>query len=604
MAITAGTYVIRSAMDPTIVLDVEGLSKASGANIELWSDNGGPNQVWDVQRVSSTYCRIVSANSGLLVDSTGNTPVDGKNIIQYAPTGGNNQQWLIQDSGEVAMLNGAPYPLYHVKTRMNTSFCLDASGASSMPGTNVLLWTVKSPAALNQLWLFMPTSIPSSKLMAPTSGGLSTSAASGGKATIAVPSDTAAVFVSWVGTGGSWQARYRTASRATTSAELGEWSQWRCLADGSTENSGWGPVGTVCATDASGGRIRPAEPIPIMLGTENDKIRVQFQARRFEEDFEGGFDAHGTAATFTCDANASATVSLASMAWAPDGLRVSLTPSNGRDDNSYRILVEGITKGWQSFAGISAGGHCLIAPGQLDGIPEDGIEYTVNAIMTTRDGVTAQTSSAVPCAYDGGFGISLSPLLMDVGPSCWTVDLTGFASHRVWVIANGAAHEMRDAADGTTWIAAPQDTAFAVHVLAEDGEGGWGIWHAPMRSASTAGHIFTFEGGTLALPLNVGAPPLLNSSSQANADASFMTGGSFEAVTMGEGRSVAGSLTAIMRHDDHVAELAVDDLTAAGFSWYQGVHGELWRVAVEALDKTHQHDEYATVAIGWRRIDG
>lgn len=602
MAITSGTYAVRSAMDPSIVLDVEGNSSASGANIELWSENGGLNQVWDVQRVSSTYCKIVSARSGLLVDSSNAVPANGKNIMQYRSTGGDNQQWAIEDSGQTIEINGTSYPLYCIKTRMDTGYCIDASGARSAPGTNVILWQVKSPYALNQLWVFLPTSIPSARLQAPSSGGISASAQTGGPQVLAVPPSTSAVYPSWAGNGSSWQVRYRTASRGAAASDVGAWSAWKCLADGSTANEGWGAVGTVEPTAASGGRIRATHGIPIVLGSTNDKAAIRFEARRFEQDFEDGFDAHGTPASFEASAVIQPSLSIASLVWTPGGVRVTPSPTPARDGASYSVEIEGLTRRAMLYTGIAAGDYLGIPSDGLASIPENGASYTVRASLTTADGSTADTTRTIQCAYDASSGLSVSPTVEEQDHGASTIDLSAYHERNVWVVCGGKAHRMREA-DGIFWVAPPQGVPYSVFVQVADQSGAWGTWHADHDAAEAVGHLLTYEGGTLCIDMGIDQPPSVSWRIMANSSSDFLTGGIFEATTAGEGRSEVGILQGSSHGDPAGAHDAADAIVEAVYAWYRGDHGELFRVAVESANVGLHHWEWADSSVTMRRTD-
>lgn len=603
MPITGGTYRIITAMDAGICLDVQGNSQASGANIELWADNGGLNQVWDVQVVSGSYCRIVSARSGLLADSSNAAAANGKNIIQWAATGGNNQQWLIDESGSTVTINGTAYPTYYIRSRMNTGYVMDASGQRSAPGTNVQLWQFNG--GLNQQWVLMPTTVPSTRLQAPTAGRLSSSPTGPGANPITVPTSTTAVYPSWQGTGSRWQVRYRTATRARTGAAVGAYSPWRCLADNSTANDGWGAVGTTVPITVSGGRIHASRSIATPLGTANDKVRVQFQARRYEPDFENGFNAHGAAAQFTADVNAAVTVSVDSITWTPAGVYVIPVPSNRRDDNSYRIWINGLSKSWGTFAGVAAGDYCVIDDASLAAMPVDGRSYTVQVQMTTRDGVTVKASQSVRCSYGSDHGLSIALDPVEAAPGVYRVDLSAYPVHHVWVVEDGNAHEMRDDGNGITWVAAPQGKPFTVYAQAEGADGAWGTAMAGYTALKVEAHRLVWEGGWASFAANRDDEPLLNVNSSTNTTASMMAGGSFEAVTAGEGRMVGGSLAAVVVYDaDGDLDGTIDAMEAAVFAWYAGVRGQLWRIAVESVDTTRQSDKYAELTITWRRVDG
>ena len=44
----AGYFMIQSAANPEVVLDAAGSAPQAGANVGVWTSNGGPNQLWKV----------------------------------------------------------------------------------------------------------------------------------------------------------------------------------------------------------------------------------------------------------------------------------------------------------------------------------------------------------------------------------------------------------------------------------------------------------------------------------------------------------------------------------------------------------------------------
>ena len=46
--INEGYYIIKSALDLNMVLDIDKVSKDNEANIQLWSRNGGTNQIFEI----------------------------------------------------------------------------------------------------------------------------------------------------------------------------------------------------------------------------------------------------------------------------------------------------------------------------------------------------------------------------------------------------------------------------------------------------------------------------------------------------------------------------------------------------------------------------
>lgn len=607
MAFSGGTYSIRPALDTSLCLDVAGLSSADGVRVQQWAWSGALDQVWDVTSVGGGYFKIINASSGKACTMTPGLLAE-KRVEQWAYDGGTAEQWEVIDSGQTKTVNGTSYPLYAIKVR-SSEYVMDAAGEKSAPQTDVLIRSTASPYPTKQLWLLMPTTVPNPKLLAPTNGALSRYPLKGATTELVVPSSVDRVYASWKGSGSKWQCRYRIAARTPSDAVVGDFGNWMCLANGSTANSGWGAVGTLCPTSVVNSRIRDTTGIPITLGSTYDKVRIQFEVRRFENNSRsiGGalFDARGTAASFERDVDVTVSVGVSSLVWSPAGLLVTPTPSNGRDDNTYKIWVNGLSKKWQTFAGVANGDYCCLDNALLKRIPTNGTTYTVQVKLTTIDKAEASAKVQVQCAYDSSHGLTVTANPTRIaGSPAYSIDLSAYPSRRCWVVTDSTAHEMREGADGLMWAAVPQGQAYSIYVLGEDDDGGWGTWHRDYSALPILGHALVYEGGAYTFATNLDDAPLLNVSGQTNTEASLMTGGTFEAVSAGEGRAVGGSLDTIAVYsDDEVADIT-DALESAVFCWYSGLRGQLWRVAVTATASTQQLDELAALTISWRRTDG
>lgn len=606
MALSAGTYTIRTALDPTLCIAVSGLSTADGAKCQLESYTGALDHVWDLSVVHSSYFKAVNGRSAKVWTLSPGL-VTEKRVEQWSWDDGTAEQWEIVDSGLTKTFNGTSYPLYHIIGRGTLNdLCMDAAGEKSAPQTDVLIRAKATPAATKQLWLFTPNTFPNDKFLAPTKGALTRTAGGGAYNPLNVPSTVSTVYPSWVGSGSKWQCRYRIAVRGTSDAEVGSYGNWKCLANGSTANSGWGAGGTLCNIVTTNGRIRATDGIPITLGATNDKVRVQFQARRWEANsvsVDGTlFDGRGTVGGFTVDTNVTVTVGVSSLVWTPDGVLVTPDPSNHRDDNTYKIWINGLSKKWMTFAGVADGDYCKIPSDNLKKTPVNGQSYTVQVKLTTFDKVEASTSATVACSYDANYGLALNPTVTNVG-SAKRVNLSSYPEHHVWVVTDDGAWEMRDDDQGRTWIAPPLGVPFTVFVQADDGNGSWGTWHKDYAALPVDMHHMVYEGGVVDFRVNKDEAPLLNATGQSNINASIMTGGTFEAVTAGEGRMESGSLSAVVQYGAAEAEAVRDALMDHVFAWYQGVRGQLWRVAVESIDTTQMHPQYAEITVSWRRTD-
>lgn len=125
-----GVYFIKSAIDDNYVLDITALSKENNANVELWKNNGGSNQKFEIKSVGNGYYTISNINSGKFLDvEYGNKNV-GANIIQYTYNGADNQKWLIKSAG-----NG----FYNIISKCNNLY-LDIANGQVKNGANILTW--------------------------------------------------------------------------------------------------------------------------------------------------------------------------------------------------------------------------------------------------------------------------------------------------------------------------------------------------------------------------------------------------------------------------------------------------------------------------------
>jgi hypothetical protein len=102
---------IRSRAATGKVVDVEGKSDESGADVVLWRATGRANQQWDlIRRFGDTYA-IVSRNSGRVLEVDGAARDDGRPVQQWRWNGRSHQLWRLVSPGpgaredEVVLVN-------------------------------------------------------------------------------------------------------------------------------------------------------------------------------------------------------------------------------------------------------------------------------------------------------------------------------------------------------------------------------------------------------------------------------------------------------------------------------------------------------------------
>ena len=118
-------------------LDVKGASTTEGADLDVWTCNGGTNQEWTTSTEGSGYY-VTSLSDGQVADDSGNSKSSGGQIIQWDANGGANQQWTFTS-------NGSGY--YTIKN-VYSGLCLEP--ASTTDGA--LTEEITCSSSTSQLW--------------------------------------------------------------------------------------------------------------------------------------------------------------------------------------------------------------------------------------------------------------------------------------------------------------------------------------------------------------------------------------------------------------------------------------------------------------------
>ena len=115
-------------------LDVPGLSTTAGTQLDIWTCNGGTNQIWT--HTSANQLTVYSGSSQMCLDAYNNQTTPGTKVEIWTCNGGANQQWNVNSNGTI--------------TGVQSGLCLDVTGASTANGALVELWTCNGQS--NQQW--------------------------------------------------------------------------------------------------------------------------------------------------------------------------------------------------------------------------------------------------------------------------------------------------------------------------------------------------------------------------------------------------------------------------------------------------------------------
>jgi len=282
-----GTYRLVSEMDPRLCVDIAAASEAAGAKACVWTDNDGPNQVFEAVRESGGLIKLVASHSGKALDVDHGADADGRAVLQWPfdPENPNpNQMWLPVQAG-TCKIDGITVPTYELRNQSGSNRCMDVCGASMTPGTNLVMWTRLGKA--NQRFAFVKTEALGAGITAPTQLTPAAFERDG-------LGEVVAEGMTFVCPEGAYQARftYRDEFDEMRATYTGT-HPWRNIRDGSTARSGWGDAWAPTFT-AEGGEVELPFQFAAELTEDNPYVELVIEVRAFRESFGiTGGRAHG-----------------------------------------------------------------------------------------------------------------------------------------------------------------------------------------------------------------------------------------------------------------------------------------------------------------------
>ena len=115
-------------------IDVFGANSSNGAEIGIWEQNGGSNQMWNL--TPEGYIES-SMDTGKCLDIQGGVANNGTPIILWEKNGGDNQKWMLDSDGCLV-------------SYLNPKRCIDVPGAENRNGVPLVLWDKNN--GINQKW--------------------------------------------------------------------------------------------------------------------------------------------------------------------------------------------------------------------------------------------------------------------------------------------------------------------------------------------------------------------------------------------------------------------------------------------------------------------
>ena len=143
-----GVYIINSAVNTSMVIDVNGNRSNNGTKIQLWTENRGAAQQFRLEYKNGYYV-IVHIASGKVLDVSGGVASNGTKVQLYSYNGTKAQKWtLISKGGSY----GGGY--FAIKSALG-NYYLDVKNGDKNKGTQIQIYTGNNTAA--QKFYFSPT---------------------------------------------------------------------------------------------------------------------------------------------------------------------------------------------------------------------------------------------------------------------------------------------------------------------------------------------------------------------------------------------------------------------------------------------------------------
>ena len=143
--VNGGVYELEPVCAPGKRLDVNGVSNADGANVQIWTDFSTGNQRWKAELQADGRYELTPQHAlNKRLDVNGSSSAEGANVHSWTDNNSAAQRWSI-----MAQSDGT----YELEPACAPGKRLDVNGSGSADGTNVHSWTDNNSAA--QRWRFL-----------------------------------------------------------------------------------------------------------------------------------------------------------------------------------------------------------------------------------------------------------------------------------------------------------------------------------------------------------------------------------------------------------------------------------------------------------------
>ena len=601
---SGGIYELRSMLKTSMCADVTGDSR--GSNVMLYERSGENGQKFIVTEESNGQWSLQNVSSGMFVDVADGAASAGTNVQQWDDTDQRAQRWKMLNYGTTTVdgTTCAVVSLGSYVTSDGQTYFADVYNAMTSNNANVDIQTASSSA--KQRWALMPTT--------PLDGGVPVVANLGWTTTAgaAASSDTLPeaeeLYPTWVTTM-SWSTdgpnhyewRWRTQLMGGVSGTWGSWSEWTAWA--------------VAPAAQQGTRAWVPDGLPAEVPDGSRAMRYALQVRAMGV-LTNGLMVTGPTASATLTSVSKATVTLGSMGFGPEGLRIAYASDYTGGTNV--VSVDSVKVGGREmlasavrFPALDASGSMLVPMASLKGWIDDGSTATVRF----RNGtdllpLSTATNHTGTISYDTGSGLDATPTITVGEGRTLQLTVPSADATAAWMLYEGQLTEML-LSGGVAYLTPPFGATieyeFFVSVASSDGDR-WGVAHVTSaQSRALMGdfkpcHAWNWDGGHFLLEVREGEPLETDYGVKRNYGTFQLNDREWESVhyqkTKSGSFSAAGAIVAGLTES---ARADLEALCDQGYVTYRSPSGLVAEVAVTEFSIT-EHAHYTEVTVSMTRV--
>lgn len=399
MAITAGNYIIRSALDEDIVLLTSGGSKSKNAAIAAGALTESDNRCyWKAAVVSTSYNQIYNLNSGTktgyIMAASAST---GKGITQGAYKAATGR-WLATASGNTITVRGQTVNTYYLTPYANANLY------ATVPenGGNLYLSPLLDDTTAQEFY-FEPSTYVNTKLATPTA------LTAAGSTTIINNGNANSFPLRWnsSSTATVYEQRYRTRRYDTdgTPEDWGEWTDWT-MTSASKYTAGVMTSGTNIYA-------------PAVDNTNYIQADVQAEVRLTSAKTTSAYNrtgtvTHGPAVSGIIRKWKAPTLTLSNAVCTRDGLQVSYDSDYTLAGNMLRFVsvMDGATELVSNYILTNQDytGTVLLDWDALAYVPAENTTLDFTVQFVESNGIVSTTvSTSLAISYDSEIGFQFTP---------------------------------------------------------------------------------------------------------------------------------------------------------------------------------------------------